>query len=574
MKRVGNMSEEHARTVYREAENFSKLLASEGWIDETPFGRSETASPGDLFNSEASDRPLVVGLFGGTGVGKSSLLNRLAGDSIARTGVVRPTSMEITAYAYIDKVIASLPDKFPQQYFSEVRHQNTKFKDVLWIDMPDFDSEETQNRDQVLQWLPHIDLLLYVVTPERYKDEQGWRLLLENGYRHAWIFVMNQWDRAEGVQIDDFSRLLAKAGFANPQIYRTVGVKSDDGSSHGEDQFDQMAGFVSKLALRNIVAQLDQRGWLQRLDRAQQRIEEQTNLLAGAEKESTLVSSFSSAWEQYCVAAKTNLDLPFKEFSQQFETDKSAPIATALKSLTGSSKDGQAAAIAAAGSIAAQSDVTALWDDWSDTRLQDTIEQFELAEAAHGVPRANLLQARQSISADAAAEVKVQMRQHLDQALRYPGEPWQRLASKVLSVVQWLLPIAAVAWMGFRIINGFVLGAGDESAYVGLDFLVNGLLVVALSAVLPWVLQRLLRPSIPKSVYSALQLAVSDALQSTGEEYQSRLEEVSQSRKKHLEHGNQLKARVKSLADQSALLNSPDLERLLVAASSVNAPEQ
>jgi len=169
MKQVGNMSEEQARAVYREAEDFSRLLASEGWIDETPFGRAETASPGDLFNTEASDRPLVVGLFGGTGVGKSSLLNRLAGDSIARTGVVRPTSMEITAYTYIDKVIASLPDKFPQQYFSEVRHQNVKFKDVMWIDMPDFDSEETQNREQVLQWLPHIDVLLYVVTPERYR---------------------------------------------------------------------------------------------------------------------------------------------------------------------------------------------------------------------------------------------------------------------------------------------------------------------------------------------------------------------------------------------------------------------
>jgi len=341
-----------------------------------------------------------------------------------------------------------------------------------------------------------------------------------------------------------------------------------------EDQFEQMADFVAKLAIRNIVAQLDQRGWLQRLGRAQHRLEEQIKVLAGAEKESTLVNSFSTAWEQYCVAAKTNLDLPFKEFSQQFETDKSAPIATALKSLTGRNKDGRASAIAAVGSIAARTDVTALWDNWSDTRLQDTIQQFELAEAEHGVPRANLLRARRSISADAAAEVGAQMQQRLDQALRYPGAPWQRLASKVLSVVQWLLPIAAVAWVGYRIINGFVVGADDESAYVGLNFLVNGLLLVAIAALLPWVLMWLLRPSVPKSVYSALQLAVSDALQTTGEEYESRLEEVSQSRKEHLEYGNQLQARVQSFADQSALLNSPDLARLLVASSSLNAPDR
>ena len=96
------MSEEQARQVYREAEDFSAQLARDGWIDETPFGRTEIDSPGDLFSSGGSDRPLVVGLFGGTGVGKSSLLNRLAGDSIARTGVVRPTSMEITAARHHD----------------------------------------------------------------------------------------------------------------------------------------------------------------------------------------------------------------------------------------------------------------------------------------------------------------------------------------------------------------------------------------------------------------------------------------------------------------------------------------
>ena len=472
----------------------------------------------------------------------------------------------------MDKVIASLPDKFPPHYFSEVRHQNAKFKDVMWIDMPDFDSEETQNREQVLQWLPHIDLLLYVVTPERYKDEQGWRLMLENGYRHAWLFVMNQWDRAQGVQVEDFNRLLAKAGFANPQIYRTVGVKNEDGSSHSEDQFDQMADFVSKLAIRNIVAQLDQRGWLQRLDSARQRIGQQIKLLADAEKESTLSESFANTWELYCRTALSNLDLPFKEFSQQFQEHKGAPIATALKSLTGGRKDAQAAALAATAGIVAKSDVKSLWDDWSDTRLQDTIQQFELSEAEHGVPRSTVLVARQSIAEDAAAQVRTRMQQHLDRALRNPGEPWQRLMSKVLSVVQWLLPIAAIGWVGYRIINGFVLGAGDENAYVGLDFLVNGLLVIAISVVLPWVVQSLIRPSIPKSVYAALQRGVSDALQKTGEDYKSRLLNISQLRSKQLGQAQQLEARIKSLADQSVILNSPDLERLLVAASSVSAP--
>ncbi|GAH45334.1 unnamed protein product, partial [marine sediment metagenome] len=73
-----------------------------GWLlqaDIAGLDRIETESAGDLFR-EADRRPLLVGLFGGTGVGKSSLLNRLAGQQIAKTGVTRPTSIQATMYVH------------------------------------------------------------------------------------------------------------------------------------------------------------------------------------------------------------------------------------------------------------------------------------------------------------------------------------------------------------------------------------------------------------------------------------------------------------------------------------------
>jgi Uma2 family endonuclease len=42
---------------------------------------------------------------------------------------------------------------------------------------------------------PHIDVLVYVVSPERYRDNKAWQLLLAEGGKHAWIFVLNQSDR-------------------------------------------------------------------------------------------------------------------------------------------------------------------------------------------------------------------------------------------------------------------------------------------------------------------------------------------------------------------------------------------
>src|SRR4051812_26692611 len=45
------------------------------------------------------DRPhLVIVLMGGTGVGKSSLLNALAGDSIAQASYTRPTTRDPVVY--------------------------------------------------------------------------------------------------------------------------------------------------------------------------------------------------------------------------------------------------------------------------------------------------------------------------------------------------------------------------------------------------------------------------------------------------------------------------------------------
>jgi len=136
------MSEKLARTLFKETEQLSASLSAAGWLPPAD-NLFDTKSPVDLFTTE--ERPLVVGLFGGTGVGKSSLLNRLASAEIARTGVVRPTSMEITAYLHDSVTLNALPDHFDPERFSANRHNNDALADVMWVDMPDFDSDEAHD---------------------------------------------------------------------------------------------------------------------------------------------------------------------------------------------------------------------------------------------------------------------------------------------------------------------------------------------------------------------------------------------------------------------------------------------
>jgi len=360
------MSEKVARDLYSEVQQFSDRLAKSGWTDSSD-GLTDVKSPTDLFKAE--ERPLVVGLFGGTGVGKSSLLNRVAARDIARTGVVRPTSMEITAYLHRDVQLDALPEHFDATSFSSNKHENDSLADVMWVDMPDFDSHETENKDQVLQWLPHIDLLLYVVTPERYKDAEGWRMLIDNGYRHAWLFIINQWDRADSVQHEDFTGLLKAAGFSAPQVFRTVCV-----GAHSEDQFNEMIAVIEALSKQNVVKHLQERGWMQRLERSKTQLQKHTAMLA-SESAASVSDSFKTRWQEFEQSAMSHLDSPFKAYSEQFSKDKTGTVSGVLRSITGGASNENIAS-----NVTVRKEAGSLWDDWLNVRCQDSVQQFSLAQ--------------------------------------------------------------------------------------------------------------------------------------------------------------------------------------------------
>lgn len=557
------MSERQVRSLFAEAEQFTTALTVDGWSEKRHADLTDAASAADLFANEGVDRPLVVGLFGGTGVGKSSLLNRLAGSEIARTGVVRPTSMEITAYLHSDKQISSLPAGFPSDRFSQVHHNNEQFVDVMWVDMPDFDSEETQNRDQVTGWLPHIDLLLYVVTPERYKDEEGWRLLIKHGYRHAWLFVMNQWDRAQDIQLDDFKTLLSTAGFQSPRLYRTVCAS---GVSHPQDEFEELADFVAGLAQHNIVKQLEQRGWLARLGSARARLHEHIETLQHAESETPLLQSFDRRWAEFSVSSRGNLDFEFKEYSQQFAQDKTASLTSALKSLAGHGNKSSSTEIAqkVASSVAMKTDVSTLWDNWSATRLQDSLSEFELAQSEHGVPLSRL-RALSLSSVNTSPLVRSQLQLQLEQAIQNPGSTVQRQTLLVVNCLQWVLPLAALLWVAYRVVGGFIGGASDTTSYVGMDFLVNGMMLVAIAWLIPWLLVKVLKPSIPKSVYKALRAGLDNGLQQSADQYRVRLEQLSAERRSQLDRAKKLQKSIDSVLQKKAILEGPGLEGMVLS---------
>ena len=255
------------------AKDWSRRAVQAGWIDKDRaelLELIEEKTPDTLFSAPET-RPLIVAFLGGTGVGKSSLINRLAGGPIARTGVERPTSREVTLYYHQSVLLQNLP----LDNIKLSAHDDPQKKNVIWIDMPDMDSTEVKNKQLVLDWLPHIDLLIYVVSPERYKDNKAWQLLLAEGGRHAWIFILNQWDRGQTEQYQDFKHQLTKAGFDDPIILRTICTAGEKDSL--PDEFSQLEQTIQQLTDENIVSQLELRGLQVRRTELKQKL--QTSLI-------------------------------------------------------------------------------------------------------------------------------------------------------------------------------------------------------------------------------------------------------------------------------------------------------
>jgi GTP-binding protein EngB required for normal cell division len=178
----------------------------------------------------------VVALAGATGSGKSSIFNALSGTTLATVGVRRPTTAHAMACSWGDESAEDLLDwlQIPRRHALEADPaMDAALDGLVLLDLPDHDSTELDHRMEVDRLVQLVDMLIWVVDPQKYADAAIHDRYLKPLSQHAdvMMIILNQVDKLTVKQrtqcLNDLRRLLDSEGLGKVPVVAVSAVTGE-----------------------------------------------------------------------------------------------------------------------------------------------------------------------------------------------------------------------------------------------------------------------------------------------------------------------------------------------------------
>ncbi|TVQ99405.1 MAG: hypothetical protein EA399_07375 [Desulfovibrionales bacterium] len=189
------------------------------------------------------DRPVVIVLLGGTGVGKSELFNALLG----KPGL-SPVSATIRPQTTHAHVAVAPADRQHLGFLDETDLVATdhRLAGTALIDAPDVDSTESVHLERTRRLVERADIVVYVGSPDKRANFSVQEEVRRWAARKRWFFVLNKLDQIpepdrEAVSAD-FLHRVQELGFAVDQggFFAVSAVAMQTGDNGLNDRLERL----------------------------------------------------------------------------------------------------------------------------------------------------------------------------------------------------------------------------------------------------------------------------------------------------------------------------------------------